>query len=61
VVYLKDVAVLMEDCSGCGKKEDTTSPTVIIESLLLSCMMDAMERRDVTTIDIPRQVGAHQV
>ena len=34
-------------------KEDTTSPTVTIESLLLSCMMDAMEKRDVATIDIP--------
>jgi hypothetical protein len=34
-------------------KEDTTSPTVSIEALLLSCMIDAREERDVATIDIP--------
>jgi hypothetical protein len=34
-------------------KEETTSPTVRIESLLISCMIDALERRDVATIDIP--------
>ena len=34
-------------------KEDTTSPTVSIEALLLSCMIDAKEERDVATIDIP--------
>jgi hypothetical protein len=34
-------------------KEETTSPTVSIESLLISCMIDAMENRDVATIDIP--------
>jgi uncharacterized protein YeaC (DUF1315 family) len=34
-------------------KEDTTSPTVSIEALLLSCMIDAREGRDVATIDIP--------
>jgi hypothetical protein len=34
-------------------KEETTSPTVSIESLFISCMIDAMEGRDVATIDIP--------
>ena len=34
-------------------KEDTTSPTVATESLILSCMIDAYERRDVGTADIP--------
>ena len=34
-------------------KEDTTSPTVTTEGLLLSCMIDAKERRDVATADIP--------
>jgi hypothetical protein len=34
-------------------KQDTTSPTVMIESLFLSCVMDAYEKRDVATIDIP--------
>ena len=34
-------------------KQETTSPTVSIESLFISCMIDAMEERDVATIDIP--------
>jgi hypothetical protein len=34
-------------------KAETTSPTVSIESLFISCMIDAMEGRDVATIDIP--------
>ena len=34
-------------------KEETSSPTVSIEALLLSCMIDAMENRDVATLDIP--------
>jgi hypothetical protein len=35
------------------KKEDASAPTVAIESLMLSCTIDAMERRDVATVDIP--------
>ena len=34
-------------------KEDVSSPTVAIESVFLSCVIDAMEKRDVATIDIP--------
>jgi hypothetical protein len=34
-------------------KEDASSPTVAIESVMLSCVIDAMEGRDVATIDIP--------
>ena len=34
-------------------KADTSSPTVSIEALLLSCMIDALEGRDVATCDIP--------
>jgi hypothetical protein len=34
-------------------KEDTSSPTVSTEALILSCMIDAMEGRDVATADIP--------
>ena len=34
-------------------KEEASSPTVAIESVLLSCVIDAMEGRDVATIDIP--------
>ena len=34
-------------------KEDARSPTVAIESLMLSCVIDAKENRDVGIIDIP--------
>jgi Reverse transcriptase (RNA-dependent DNA polymerase) len=34
-------------------KAETSSPTVSIESLMLSCMIDAMEGRDIATCDIP--------
>jgi hypothetical protein len=34
-------------------KEDVGSPTVTTESVLLSCIIDAQEKRDVAVIDIP--------
>lgn len=34
-------------------KEDASSPTVAIESVMISCTIDAMEGRDVGTVDIP--------
>jgi Reverse transcriptase (RNA-dependent DNA polymerase) len=34
-------------------KEDASSPTVTTESVLLSCIIDAQEGRDVAVIDIP--------
>jgi hypothetical protein len=34
-------------------KEETTSPTVCIEALYISCMIDAMEHCDITTLHIP--------
>jgi hypothetical protein len=34
-------------------KEDASSPTVATESVLLSCIIDAEEERDVAVIDIP--------
>jgi hypothetical protein len=34
-------------------KEDTSSSTVRTESLLLSCVIDAMEQRQVMTCDVP--------
>jgi hypothetical protein len=34
-------------------KEDASSPTVATESVLLSCIIDAKEERDVAVIDIP--------
>ena len=33
-------------------KEDTSSPTVPTEGLMLSCMIDEMEGRDIATADI---------
>jgi len=35
------------------KKEETSSSTVAVESLLLSATMDAYERRDMAFVDIP--------
>ena len=34
-------------------KEETSAPTVAIESLFLSCVIDAQEHRDIATCDIP--------
>ena len=34
-------------------KEDASSPTVAIEGLMLSCVIDAKEYRNVATVDIP--------
>jgi hypothetical protein len=34
-------------------KEDASSPTIATEAVLLSCIIDAKEGRDVTVIDIP--------
>ena len=34
-------------------REDMSSPTVTHEGLLLSCIINAMENRDVVTTDIP--------
>ena len=34
-------------------KEDTSSPTMSTEGLILSCMIDSMEGQEVATADIP--------
>ena len=34
-------------------KEETSSPTISIESLFLTCIVDALEKRHVITCDIP--------
>ena len=34
-------------------KDDVSAPTVATESLLLTCLIDAMENRDVATVNIP--------
>jgi hypothetical protein len=38
-------------------KEDASSPTVAIESVLLSCIIDAEEEREVAVIDIPNALS----
>ena len=38
---------------GYISKEDSSSPTVATESVLLTCIIDAEEGRDVAVIDIP--------
>ena len=34
-------------------KIDTSSPTASLTGIMLTCMIDAFERRDVVTVDIP--------
>ena len=36
-------------------KEDSSSPTVATEAVILSCIIDAEEKRDVAVVDIPSQ------
>ena len=38
---------------GTIEKEDATSPTAALESVLLTSTIDATEERDVAVIDIP--------
>ena len=38
---------------GYTTKEEASSATVAIESVMLSCTIDAIERRDVGIVDIP--------
>ena len=35
------------------KKEDASAPTVSVKAVLLSCVIDAAEERDVAVVDIP--------
>jgi hypothetical protein len=34
-------------------KEEASSPTVSLESVLMTCAIDAAEGRDIATVDIP--------
>jgi hypothetical protein len=42
-------------------KEDASSPTITTEAILLSCIIDAEEGRDVAVIDIPNAFIQMQV
>ena len=44
-----------------NSKEDESSPTVATESVLLSCIIDVEEERDVAIIDIPNAFIQTQV
>jgi len=61
-MFLKEKRTGKINCRGCanGKKqheymfkEENSAPTVSIEAVLLSCVIDAMEKQDVCFIDIP--------
>ena len=34
-------------------KYEVSAPTVVTELLFLTCLIDVMERRDISTVDIP--------
>jgi hypothetical protein len=34
-------------------KEDVSSPTVLAEALMLTCLINALENQDIAVIDIP--------
>ncbi len=43
-------------------KEDVSSPTVTAEAVMLTCVIDAQEDRDVAVVDIPNKEDAdHRV
>jgi hypothetical protein len=48
---VKDVPMVIN--SNSFLKEGTSLPTVSVESLLLSCVINALQGRDVGTYDIP--------
>jgi hypothetical protein len=62
-MFLKKTLCGMIKDQGCANgrkqrehmtKDETSSPTVATKSLMLSCIIDAKERWDVATADIPR-------
>jgi hypothetical protein len=55
-MFLKEEKFWEKSCGcpdRCKQKAETSSSTVTIESLILSCLINAMERPDVATCDIP--------
>ena len=46
----------MDSCKLCiyKTKEETSSPTISVEDLFLTCLIDTMEQQHVMTCDIPR-------
>ena len=46
---------------GYINQEDASSPTVLTESVILTCMIGAMEEREVTIVDIPNAFIQNEV
>ena len=62
LMFLKEKRCGLIKARGCADgrsqrghvpKEETSSPTVATEALILTCVVDAAEKRDVATCDIP--------
>ena len=62
LMYLKEKRDGLIKARGCAdgrsqrlytSKQDTAAPTVLQASLVISCVIDAFENRDVATLDIP--------
>ena len=62
LMYLKEKRCGKIKARGCAdgrkqriytNKEETSSPTVSLAGLMLTCVIDAAEQRDVATVDIP--------
>ena len=55
----RDKKVKGRDCDGgryqwaYTQKDEISSPIVVTESLMISCVIDAMERHTLDTVDIP--------
>jgi hypothetical protein len=49
----RDGRVKARACANGSTKEDTTSPTELTESILITAMIDAREKHDIMTADIP--------
>jgi hypothetical protein len=62
LMFLKEKRCGLIEGRGCANgrpqrdymtKQETSSPTVATESLILSCLINAIEKRNVATCDIP--------
>ena len=62
LMFLKQKRYGKIKCRGCAdgmkqrgsiNKSETSTPIVATEALMLTCVIDAMERQDVATVDIP--------
>jgi hypothetical protein len=67
IKHKRDVKIKGRTVAGGNKqldyisKEDASSPTIATESVLLSCIIDAEEERDIAVVDIPNAFVQTQV